>query len=489
MHANPENASNMAQPDKLPLRLKSAYGFGSVAYGVKNSGFDYFLLLFYSQVIGLDARLVGVAITTALVFDALSDPIVGYWSDNFRSRWGRRHPFMYCAAAPVALSYFLLWNPPQEWSQTGLFWYLLVLAVLIRTFITLYETPSSALAPELTKDYDERSSLISFRYLFGWCGGNAMTVMMFFLVFPAMATISIADGRFNRDSYEVMGIVASGLIFVSIIVSALGTHSRIGHFVQPPPRTFSAGSVLREIGATLANGSFAALFVAALLGAVATGLAAALSLYFYTYFWEFSSLETGVILMGIFLAAIIGFVLAPIVSRTMGKKRGAVVIGLIAFLGAPLPVVLRLVGVLPENGDPFVFWFVFVAGVIDVGLVICFQILSSAMMADLVEQSELKTGRRSEGVLFSTITFIRKSVQGFGLILASFVLHWAAFPAGASVEQVSDETVWRLGAYYVPTILALWLSMMAAISAYKLDRGTHEENLKQLAANRSAASS
>ena len=478
-----------ARPDKLSIGLKSAYGFGSVAYGVKNSGFDYFLLLFYSQVIGLDARLVGVAITTALIFDAISDPVVGYWSDNLRSRWGRRHPFMYAAAVPVALSYFLLWNPPHDWSQTGLFWYLLILAVLIRTFITLYETPSSALAPELTEHYDERSSLISFRYYFGWTGGNAMTVMMFFFVFPLMVTTSITDGRFNRDSYELMGIVASVLIFVSILVSATGTHSRIPHLKPPPPpRRFTLALIAKEIFETLANRSFAALFIAALFGAVATGLAAALSLYFYTYFWEFSSIETGVITMGVFVAAIIGFLLAPIVSRRLGKKRGAMIIGLIAFLGAPLPVVLRLLDLLPENGTPFVFWFVFLCGVIDVGLIICFQILSSAMMADLVEQSELKTGRRSEGVLFSTVTFIRKSVQGLGLILASFVLYWADFPAGATVAEVSGDSVWRLGAYYVPTILALWMTMIAVISAYKLDRDQHEQNLQKLATSRGAAS-
>ena len=87
-----------------------------------------FLLLFYSQVVGLDARLVGIAITAALVIDAISDPIVGYWSDNLRSRWGRRHPFMYAAAIPVSLSYFFLWSPPLDWSQMELFWYLLIMA-------------------------------------------------------------------------------------------------------------------------------------------------------------------------------------------------------------------------------------------------------------------------------------------------------------------------------------------------------------------------
>jgi Na+/melibiose symporter-like transporter len=473
----------MADTKPLSIGTKAAYGFGSVAFGVKNGGFDYFLLLFYSQVIGLDPRLVGIAITVALVADALSDPIVGYWSDNLRSRWGRRHPFMYASALPVALSYFLLWNPPAGWSQTGLFWYLLLLAILVRTFITFYETPSAALVPELTEDYVERSSLVGYRSYFGWTGGNAVTVLMFFFMFPVMATETIADGRFNRGSYELMGVIASVLIFTSIMVSALGTHSRIRHLKQPPPaRRITTLTVFREIFETMANRSFMALFVAALLGSLATGLAAALSFYFYTYFWEFTSIETGLITMGVFIAAVIGFVLAPSVTRRVGKRRGAMVIGLIAFVGAPLPIVLRLVDVLPENGTPFVFWFVFIAGAIDLGLIICFQILYTSMMADLVEHSELATGRRSEGVIFAAITFIRKAVQGFGLMFASFVLHWAKFPAGAGVGQVSDDAVWRLGAYYVPTILAIWLLMMAVISLYRLDRAAHEKNLRELAA-------
>jgi len=475
----------LSQVKPLSVGVKSAYGFGSVAYGVNNGGFDYFLLLFYSQVIGLDARLVGVAILVALIIDAISDPIVGYWSDNLHSRWGRRHPFMLAAAFPVALSYFLLWNPPQGWSQTGVFWYLLALAVVIRTAITFYETPSSALAAELTDDYVERSSLISYRSYFGWTGGNAVTVLMFFFLFPLMATETIADGRFNRDSYELMGIIASLLIFTSILVCVFGTRSRIKYLKQPPPpRRITLITVFREIIESLSNRSFLALFIAALLGALATGLAASLTFYFYTYFWQFTSIQTGLILMGVFIAAIIGFMLAPIITRRIGKKMGAMVIGIIAFIGAPMPIMLRLLDVLPENGTPFVFWFVFTAGVIDLGLIICFQILYTSMMADLVEQSELKTGRRAEGVFFSSITFIRKSVQGFGLMLASLVLHLAQFPAGAAVEQVTDEVVWRLGAYYVPTILIIWMLMMAVISRYQLNRADHEENLRRLAENR-----
>jgi glycoside/pentoside/hexuronide:cation symporter, GPH family len=479
-------ASGAARPPSVWTKL--AYGFGSVAFGVKDQGFNYFLLIFYSQVVGLDARLVGLAITTALVFDAISDPVVGYWSDNFRSKWGRRHPFMYAAALPVAATYFLLWNPPEGLSQSALFWYVLSLAVLIRTFITFYETPSSALAPELSTDYDQRSSILSFRYYFGWSGGNVMTVLSFMALFPLFATASIPNGQFNPEAYRVYGIIASCLIFLAIMVSSLGTHSQIPHLpVQPPARRIKLRAVIGEVYQTLANRSFGALFLANMLGAVATGLSAALAFYFSTYFWGFTAVQVGWTTVAVFGSAVIGSVMAPIVTRTLGKKRGAMIIGLVAYLGAPLPIVLRLAGLLPPNGDPMIFWIVVFANLIDVGLIICFQILQASMLADLVEQAELRTGRRSEGIFFSASTFIRKSVQGFGVIMASFVLTMAQFPKGADPSHVPVESLWRLGAFYVPTILTLWLAMVGVMSTYKLTREDHEANIRQLAANKAGS--
>lgn len=472
-----------AVPGGAPtLRTKLAYGFGAAAYGIKDGGFSYFLLLFYSQVIGLDARLVGLAITIALIFDAISDPVVGYWSDNLRSKWGRRHPFMYASAIPVAATYFLIWNPPVGWSQTALFWYLLGLAVLIRTAITFYETPSSALAPELATDYDQRASLLGWRYYFGWTGGSIMTVMNFAVLFPMFATAAIPNGQFNRDAYQVYGIIASVLIFTAIIVSALGTHGRIKHLRLPPPRRdITLRTVFKEIFETLGNRSFAAVFGATMLGAVAGGLSASLSFYFSAYFWGFSPEQIGLITASVFMSAVIGAVIAPMATKRIGKKRGAIVIGLLAGTILPLPIVLRLFGWLPENGDPSLFWLVLIITMIDVGLIISFQILGSAMLADLVEQAELKTGRRSEGLFFAAATFIRKSVQGLGVMAASFVLTLAQFPKGASPDQVPASSLWQLGAWYVPAIFALWLLMIAVISTYKLSRADHEENLRQLA--------
>ncbi len=133
------------------LGTRVAYGFGAVAFGVKDNGFKYLLLFYYDQVLGLPVLMTGLAIAIAFVVDSIWDPTVGYFSDQLRSRLGRRHPLMYAAALPVAASYFLLWNPPAGLSHLGLFAWLVGISIGVRAMITLYETPSTALVAELTR--------------------------------------------------------------------------------------------------------------------------------------------------------------------------------------------------------------------------------------------------------------------------------------------------------------------------------------------------
>ena len=483
-----ETVTGSAGPGKPSFGTKLAYGIGAVAYGVKDGGLKYFLLLFYAQVVGLDARLVSFAILIALASDAISDPVVGYWSDNFRSKWGRRHPFMYAAAIPVAVSYYFLWTPPDGWSNAALFWYVVSLAVIIRAFITVFETPHLALAPELSQDYDERSSIYSFRYFFGWSGGNAMTVILFTLIFPAFATAAITNGQFNPDAYAAYALIASTIIFTAMMISAAGTHRYIPHLRKPPEkRQMKLKEIFGEIWQTVASPSFFALFFASLLGYTASGLAAGLAFYFSTYYWGFSPEQIGLVTMGVFLSAIIGGAMAPVVTRTLGKKRGAIIIGLIAFIGAPLPIFLRLFDLLPANGTPEIFWIVLITNTLDVGLIICYQILAASMMADLVEQGEARTGQRSEGIFSASTTFMRKFGEGFGIVVAGFVLTFVGLAAGAGQGDVPEDTIWLLGAVYVPLILGIWLTMIAIIGFYKIDRSKHEATLQELADRKAEA--
>lgn len=468
--------------DHRPVSIgrKVAYGFGSVAFGVKSNGFDYFFLIFYSQVMGVSAYLVSLALMIALIVDALSDPLIGYLSDNTRSRWGRRHPFMYAAAIPASVAYYFVWNPPSGLEGDALFPYIVTLAILVRTLITVYEIPSSSLVAEMSDDYDERTSMLSYRYFFGWTGGTLMGA--FATIFILVPTTTISNGMFNVEGHGQVGAIAATVIFLAIMISALGTHKMIPDLKPPPPaRQMSVGLIYREVFETLASRSFLALFLAALFGAVASGVSTTLSFYFSTFFWGFTTEQIGLISLSVVISALMAFFISPAISKRLGKKRGAITIGLMAFTVAPAPIFLRLLGLMPENGDPALFPLVLSIIVVDVALIIAYQILSSSMIADLVEEAEIKTQRRNEGVFFASVTFVRKVTQGIGAAVAGVLLTISQFPVGATPDQVPESVLTTFGWLYVPVIFGLWMIMIACLSLYSVDRKKHEANLETLA--------
>lgn len=479
------NADAGSQPAEVPnpaseipppsVALKLLHGFGAAAFGIKNNGFDYFLLIFYGTVIGLEPSLVGLAILIALVFDAFSDPLVGYWSDNLRSRWGRRHPFMYAAALPVGLSYFMLWNPP-DLSQMGLFFYLTALAVTIRTFITFYETPSSALLPELSRDYQERTSLQTYRIFFGWSGGNVMSIVMFGVLLTGPL------GMRDREAYETYGIIAGVILFAAILISAMGTHHRIPTLTKPPENTepFSASRIFREMVETLSERSFIVLFCATILFSVATGLNASLAFLMLNNFWGFSEEQIFIWTLLVFVSAGLGFVIAPLATKRWGKKKATILLGLAAFIVQPAPYLLRLAGLMPENGDPILYPLMMTINTIDLAFIIAVQAVSYAMIADLVESSQLRTGRRSEGVYYAAMTFTRKTTQGLGVMAAGGILSLVAFPSNAEPGTIPEDTLWWLGALYAPALLVLYMTALYFVSRYKIDEAQHNANLAAL---------
>jgi GPH family glycoside/pentoside/hexuronide:cation symporter len=149
----------------LTFLEKSAYGLGQLAEGLKNGSFGAFLFFYYVQVLGLSGTYAGLAIGIALLIDAITDPLAGSISDNSQSKIGRRHPFIYAAAVPLAFSFYMLFSPGCD-SQIGLFVWLLVFAVLTRVSMTFYYVPHIALGAELSSDFDERTTIVAFRQLF-----------------------------------------------------------------------------------------------------------------------------------------------------------------------------------------------------------------------------------------------------------------------------------------------------------------------------------
>jgi len=466
--------------ERLSVSTKLFYGVGSVAFGVKDQGFSYLLLIFYNQVVGLPSATVGLAIMIALIFDSFLDPIMGQVSDNWRSRWGRRHPFMYAAALPVALSYLLLWNPPQGWSHEALFVYLIVVAIIIRSFITMYEIPSSALAAELTTDYDERTKVLSYRYFFAWWGGLTMTLLALKVFLTPDAEHPI--GQLNPAGYVTYGYVAAGVIFAAIMISALGTHRQIPRLRVPPARKLTLGQLAREMIGTLSHRSFLVLMGAGLFNAMAGGLVLSLNLYFNTFFWQLPAGQIAILAGANFISATLAFGFAAPISKRLGKKQTAQLTKVLAFVIAITPIALRLLDVFPTNDSPALLPILFVQAVFSTGFSIISAILISSMIADVVEDSELQTGRRSEGLFFAAAAFVGKAVSGVGIFASSMILLAIGFPQNAQPGQVSEAVVTNLGMTYLFVLGGLYGAAIACVSLYRITREGHAENMRKLAA-------
>lgn len=464
----------------IGVATKLFYGFGSTAYGVKENGFRSLLLLFYNQVLGLPVGMVAAAITVALVADAFLDPVIGQVSDMWRSRWGRRHPFMYAAAAPTAVTFVMLWNPPSGWSQPALLGYLIVMAILVRAFITLYEIPSSALASELTGDYDERTALMSWRYLFFFVGGQLMSIVMFRLFLQPDAHHPV--GQLNPEGYAKFGWVAGGVILVSILISAIGTHRHIPDLhAPPPPASRSLWDVLREMVATWSNRSFLMITAAGLFKSMALGISGALSVYFSTYFWQLTSSQIAFLLLDALVGAVLAFNLTTPICKRFGKRNTTVTLLVVGIVFSSAPMVLRLLGWFWPNGAPGLVPFLFIQGAIFASMGIGATISSSSMIADVVEDSELKTGRRSEGLLFSAASMIQKCVSGLGVLGSGLILSVIHFPLHARPGHVDPLILRHLALVYVPTLAVLFVLSAAFTAAFRIDRSRHEDNLRQLA--------
>jgi len=472
------SAASAGEAPRLGFPTKLAYAVGSTATNLKLRALSTFLVIFYNQVIGLPPQMVGAILATALLFDAVLDPILGQISDNFRSRWGRRHPFMLAAALPYAVCFFLLWNPPMGWSDQALGLYLMVLIFAVRFFDTFFELPHQALAPELAKGYDERTNLLALRHFFLVAGGLGMTVLAYQVFLKERP--DGAGGVLARDGYFAYSLTGAIIIFATIVVSVFGTAHRIPHLAQPPQRTITLKGMAVEMFHTLNNRSFIAMALASMFVAVGVGARNGLEIYFGHYFWELKQVQlAGLATMSV-LGGFLGVFLAPMVGKWLGKKWGAVATFMAAVCVHITPVSLRLLDLAPANGTPELLWLLYGEEIVNATLAAIIAILLFSLVADVVEDAEVKTGRRSEGLLLSANNLLRKAVSSGGILVATTVLTVIGFPEKAERGAVAPEVLRDLGLAYIPMIVGFYAVGIALISTYTINRKRHMENLETI---------
>jgi len=473
--------------ETVPWATKLVYGIGTIAFGIKDNGFNALLMIYYNQVIGLPAAWVGSAIMIAMMVDAVLDPVVGQWSDSLRSKWGRRHPFMYASILPVGLFYFLLWLPPGGASDQVLFLYLLLVASATRIAIGVYEIPSTALLAEFSQDYDERTELVAYRFFFGVVGGILMGIFVFTAIFaddPASP-----GGLLDPSGYVKYAGIAAPLMAIAIFVSSLGTHRRIASLVLPPrPPPQSLIRTAREMIGTLFHKVNAPILIGSIFGSMAGGLNAALTIYMQTYFWELSANRIAVLTASGLLGMVLAFIMVLPLSKWFGKKWTTLTLYALTLVAIVVPVGLRLIGLFPPNGHPALVPLLFCFSTVVAMSVVAAAILTVSMVADVTEQILLSTGRQSEGLIFSATAFVNKTISGMGILVSGLILTLVGFPAEAKPGEVDPGTIVNLAIVFSVATLAFTSAALVCMSFYPVSRDAHQSAVEALARKKATAS-
>lgn len=444
---------------------------------LKELAFQSFVLLYYNQVIGTPATYVAIALGIALVVDAISDPLVGSFSDNFRHRLGRRHPLMLVSVLPFSVFIFGLFAPPDQITEdaTYLFIWLLLFTVGTRLSITFFLVPWNALFAELSEDYNERSNLLAFRFACAWIVGIAFSFSIYTFVFTGSE--AFPQEQLNPDNYVGFALVLAMTIGVCGLLSTLFTLDQVRYLPQPQAdhRHFDWRAFKEEVKAAVTNRDFVFLFFAVLASGVISGTNQALQIYVNTYFWGLD----GDALRWLALALVGGFLafltVVPLQKR-VDKKYILVACSVAIMAVTAVPVSLRLMGLAPDNGTPelvaiVVFTTTLVAYFGTLGL-----IMFASMVADTLDIQEYRTGLRQEGLFNTAMTFSGKATTAGGILIAGLLLDFVVrMPEAADVTAVTEEMIFRIGvldAYVVPIFNVLWLWLALK---YTITREHHAE--------------
>jgi len=454
-----------------------AYGFGAIAFGAKLQLLNL-LLLFYNQILGLPAAAVSAVLAASVMLDAIWDPLLGYLSDHTRSRLGRRHPYLYGVAVPLAVAFALLWRPPAGLSQTELLVWLAVFAIAVRLLISMYEIPNQALLPELTRDYDVRTNLVSYRFFFLAIGAT-LAISLSFGVF-LRSSPEHPFGQLNQAGYAPLGLAVAAIMLVAILVSALGTHRQIPKLAAAPALTSGLGPTLRGIAHTLANRNFVVIAISGLLYGVNRGIHDGLQPYLGTYFWGLASEKLLWLNLATLPASFAAALVAPGLARRWGKRQACIALFLAAIVLGNLIFLAALLHLMPPPGSTAQFVILLADRLVVVTLAIAGFIIVSSMIADIVEENEVRTGKRSEGLLVAADTFLQKLVGGVALILPGILLELVAFPAKANPATLDPQIMRNLVLIIVPLTFVITLLSTGILAYYRIDRRAHESNLAKL---------
>jgi Na+/melibiose symporter-like transporter len=471
---------------RLSVPVMAAYGFGQVGEAMVTIGFTTFLLYYYNQVLGVSGTITGLALATSLLVDAIVDPMVGAMSDRLRSRFGRRHPYILLSAIPLGAFFFLIFNPPAGLSELGLGVWLVIWSLAARIALSVFHVPHLALGAEMAHDYNQRSTMYSFNVFFSVIGQASGVAIAYAFFFPT--TPEYSPGVLNPHGYVQFSTAFGFVIVVAIAVCAAGTWREIPHLAASGRNldAFSLRSVFSETMEAFRNRSFRAIFFGMSLATLMLSMEGVLTPYMSVHFWGLKTEQIAVIPTIAVWGLLLGTALMPVVTRWLDKKQTLIYCSLVALAVPNIFVGLRLLDVpgFPENGSPLVLPIVVFANFVNYLMAPLIFGSLNAMFADIVDEHELDTGHRREGIIFAARSFLIKAISSVGVVVGGWVIDWIQFPRGARAGTVPDDVLWDLGLYQTPLPSIFVLLGILLYAGYRLDRNRHAEIVRQLAERR-----
>lgn len=449
-------------------------------FAVKDAAFVNFVVFYYTQVHGLSGTLAGLAMFIALSWDAISDPIVGSWSDSFRSRWGRRHPLLIAGGLPTSLLFLALFAPPEQLGQMGIFIWLSAVSILLRTFLTIYFIPYTAMGAELSTDYDERTVIAKARVTMGWLAGMALPAIGFLVFFGPVDGV---DGRLIAENYWHYGLLSALVAGATALVCILGTRSVIPRLPKATSeRKFSWRDPLHDLQMAFRNRNFRISTGANLAFGMSAGVYTTLSLYLGTYFWEFSSDQLAGMVLPSAVATLAAFVVLSRLGQRFDKPHLLAAFSLALALNSFWFLGGRLLGFLPENGHAVIYPLLLLNTGIGVFMIVGMQVLAASLAADIIDEQQAATGRRQDGVVFAAGAFVQKATTGAGALLAGIVIDLAGINAASVPGSVEEGILQSLGWFTLAMTGGLALIAFFFNTRLRLGRSDHTEVRMQLAA-------
>ena len=451
----------MANPQRtLNWQQKWFYGVGDLAFSLTDTIKNVYFALFLTDVVGVNPAVAAAVFFAGSTWDYINDPLVGYISDHTSSRWGRRRPYLLFGAIPYAIAFALLWLKPllgiaaTGGVATGVYYSLIL--ILFDTAATFVYMPYFALTPDLTDDYDERTSLTGIRMFFSIVG----SLMAFTL--PLMII-----GGFNPDN--AAKVTSMGLIFgvfsaFPLMMVFFGTKEQ-----EHKPIAHEPINYIQSLLKLWKNRAFVSGLLMFLFNGVTLSIVQVILLYYVKYVIVREP-QSDVIMATIFVVAMLMLPLWDWVSKKL-NKRLAYIYGIIF-----LSLVFLMLSTLNETTPLYLILILcFMAGI----GVSAMHVMPWAIIPDAIEANELQSGERNEGMFYAFITLAQKVASSIAVPLVLLTLEYSGYLANSTTQPPS--AIWGIRMIAGPvSAITMGLAILFTV-LFPIDREDHHEIQSQLA--------